>query len=112
MSEIAERLRQKMLTERERKWLAAYLKGKVKTRKRKGLSLAERSMLKHGFVLRIAQGWKTEAAIEEICAVFRVKRSYVYQLLKDKAQLTQIEKDLLDNRVHETDQIRGLQFPR
>jgi hypothetical protein len=97
MSEIAERLRQNMLTGRERKWLAEYLQGKAQTRKRKGLSAVERSMLRYGFMLRTAHGWKREAAVKEVCEVFHVKRSYVYQLLKDKLQLARI-KQRVDNR--------------
>jgi hypothetical protein len=87
MSQITERLDK--LSDRERQFLADYLRGKVKTRKRRGLTAIQKSLVHHFIVL---SGPKRESAVEEVCARFGVKRRYVFKLLKDKERLARIKK--------------------
>ena len=81
MSFIAQRLN--MLSELERQFLADYLEGKVKPRKLKGdLTPFGKAAIRWHVVTLRAKDWKQEAAVQEACQGFGIKRRYVFELLK------------------------------
>jgi hypothetical protein len=109
MSQIAERLRLGTASDRERRFVADYLEGKVKTRKRRrgSLSAIERAMLREFVVWLEAKNWSKEAIVQEACERFQIKRSYVFELLKDKVLLAQIKEQFAARERTQRERVRA-----
>ena len=84
MSHIARRHRLNMLSENERQFIADYLLGKIKPRKlsRHDTLINKKAMIRWLVVTLRSKDWKQEAAVQEACQFFHVKRRYVFQILK------------------------------
>jgi hypothetical protein len=82
MSYIADRVSRNMLSEPERQFLADYLLGKIKPRKRRDHTPFGKALIRHAVIFYRAQNWPQEAAVKKVCEKLHVKRSYVFQLLK------------------------------
>lgn len=82
MSYIADRVSRNMLSEPERQFLADYLLGKIKPRKRRDRTPFDKAAIRYFVIFYRAQNWPQEAAVQKVCEEFHVKRSYVFELLK------------------------------
>jgi hypothetical protein len=95
-SQMAQRLRLDMLSDAERQYLADYLAGKVRPRKLKGgrslysffrkgssITALDKDLIVETVVALTAGGTKREAAVSDVCRVFHVKRSFVFELLRN-----------------------------